>query len=52
MDYQYGKNGTRNIYSNYNQIRAYAECSPNQPIIIPFRPFHLAIDKTLKIPEK
>ena len=23
MDYQYGENGARNIYSNYNQMRAY-----------------------------
>ena len=25
-----GDNGARNIYSNYNQTRAYVECSPNQ----------------------
>ena len=31
MDHQYGENGARNIYSNYNQMRAYVECSPNQP---------------------
>ena len=31
MDLQYGENGTRNIYSNYNQMRAYVECSSNQP---------------------
>ena len=30
MDYQYRENGARNIYSNCNQMRAYAECSPNQ----------------------
>ena len=30
MDYPYRENGARNIYSNYNQIRAYIECSPNQ----------------------
>ena len=30
MDYQYRGNGARNIYSNYNQMRAYVECSPNQ----------------------
>ena len=30
MDYQYGENGARNTYSNYNQMRAYVECSPNQ----------------------
>ena len=29
-DHQYGENGARNIYSNYNQMRAYVECSPNQ----------------------
>ena len=53
MDHKYGENGERNIYSNYNQMRAYVECSPNQPKkIIPFRPFHRAIDETLKIPEK
>ena len=31
MDYQYRENGERNIYSNYSQLRAYVECSPNQP---------------------
>ena len=31
MDHQYGGNGARNIYSNYNQMRAYVECFPNQP---------------------
>ena len=31
MDYQYGGKGARNIYSNYNQMRAYVECFPNQP---------------------
>ena len=30
MDYQYGENGARNMYSDYNQMRAYVECSPNQ----------------------
>ena len=30
MDYQYRENGARNIYSNYNQMKAYVECSPNQ----------------------
>ena len=29
-DPQYGENGVRNIYSNYNQMRAYVECPPNQ----------------------
>ena len=27
---QYRENGARNTYSNYNQMRAYVECSPNQ----------------------
>ena len=27
---QYRENGARHIYSNYNQMRAYVECSPNQ----------------------
>ena len=53
MDHQYGENGARNVYSNYNQMRAYVECSRNQQKkIIPYRPFHGAIDETLKIPEK
>ena len=30
MDHQYRENGARNIYSNYNQMRAHVECSPNQ----------------------
>ena len=30
IDHQYKENGTRNIYSNYNQMRAYVECFPNQ----------------------
>ena len=30
MDHQYGENSARNIYSNYNQMRAYVECCPNQ----------------------
>ena len=28
MDYQYRENGARNVYSNYNQMRAYVEWSP------------------------
>ena len=31
INHQIGENGARNIYSNYNQTRAYVECSPNQP---------------------
>ena len=30
MDHQYRENGARNIYSNYNQMRAYVEHFPNQ----------------------
>ena len=30
MDHQYKENGSRNIYSNNNQVRAYVERSPNQ----------------------
>ena len=30
MHNQYKENGVRNIYSNYNQMGAYVECSPNQ----------------------
>ena len=30
MDHQYKENGARNMYSNYNQIRAFVECSPNK----------------------
>ena len=31
MDHQYRENGARNIYSDYNQMRAYVEYFPNQP---------------------
>ena len=30
MNHQYRGNGSINMYSNYNQMRAYVECSPNQ----------------------
>ena len=30
MDHRYRKNGARNIFSNYNQMSAYVECSPDQ----------------------
>ena len=30
MDHQNRVNGAKNIYSDYNQMRAYVECSPNQ----------------------
>ena len=33
-------------------MRAYFECSPNHQKVIPYRPCHPAIDKTLKISEK
>ena len=29
-DHQYRENSARNIYSNYNQMRTYVECSSNQ----------------------
>ena len=34
MDHQYRENGTRNMYSNYNQMIAYVECSPNYTLSI------------------
>ena len=53
MDHQYKENGARSIYSNYNQMRACDECSPNQSKnLYLIGPFHRAIDETLKIPEK
>ena len=53
MDHQYKENGARSMYSNYNQMRAFVECSPNKfKKIIPYRPFYRAIDETLKIPKK
>ena len=52
MDRQYRENSARNTYSNYNQMRAYVECSPNQSKKIPYRPFHRAIDETLRVPEQ
>ena len=30
MNHQYRENGAGNICSNYNQMRAYVKCSPNQ----------------------
>ena len=30
MDRQRKENGPRNTYSNYNQMKAYVNCSPNQ----------------------
>ena len=47
MDHQYRENGARNMYSNYNQMRAYVECSPNKSKkFTPYRPFHRANDET------
>ena len=52
MKHQYKKNGARNMYSDYNQMRANVECSPNQSTkILLCQSFHRAIDETLKIPE-
>ena len=52
MDHQYRENDAINIYSNYNQMRAYVECFTNQSKkIISYGPFHRAIDETLRIPE-
>ena len=51
MDHQYGENDVRNIYSNYNQIRDYVECSLNQAKNVPYRPFNRAVDKNVKIAE-
>ena len=30
MHHQYRENGERNIYSDYNQMRSYVECSLDQ----------------------
>ena len=30
MDHHYREKGARNIYPNYNQMRAYVECCPGQ----------------------
>ena len=46
MDHQYRENGAGNICSDYNQMIAYVECSPNQ--LNDYR----AIKETLQIPEK
>ena len=34
MDHQYRENAARNMYSNYYQMRAYVECSPNYTVSI------------------
>ena len=30
MDHRYREKGARNIHSDYNQMRAYVECSPDK----------------------
>ena len=53
MDHQYRENGVRNMYSNYDQMRAYVECSPHQSKKLYLIDLSIgAIDETLKIPEK
>ena len=52
IDHQYKENGARNIISNYNQMRTMWNALQINKKIIPYRPFHPVIDKTLKIPEK
>ena len=49
MDHRSRENDVRNLYSNYNQTRAYVKCSPNHS-----KELHLieAVDETLKISEK
>ena len=49
IDHQYRENGARNIYLNYNKMLNALQINRK---IISYRPFHPAIDKTLKIPEK
>ena len=53
MDHQYGENGERNVHSNYNQMRAYVKCCPNQSKKLCL--IDLSIEqstRTLKSPEK
>ena len=45
------ENGARNTYSNYNQMRLMLNALQINQKIIPFLPFHRAIDETLRIPE-
>ena len=47
MDHQYGENGARNIYSNYNQMRADIEYSSNQSKQL-YR-IDLSIDQSTKL---
>ena len=53
IDLQYGENGTRNIHSNYDYDESLCQMfSISIKIIMPYQPFHRAIDETLKSPEK
>ena len=52
VDHQYGENGKRNMYSNYNQMKVYIKYSPNQSKKYTLSPFYRAIDETLKSLEK
>ena len=47
MNHQYGENGARNMYSNYDQMRAYVECSPDQSKKLYF--IDLAIEPSTKL---
>ena len=47
MDHQYRENGERKIYSNYNKMRAYVNCSPNQPKKLYL--FDLTIEQSTKL---
>ena len=47
MDHQYGENGVRNIYSNYDQMRAYVKCSPNQSKKLCL--INLSIEQSMKL---
>ena len=53
MDHQYIENGVRNMYSNYNQMRANVECFPNHSKKLSLIDFSIEQStKRLKIPEK
>ena len=49
MDHQYRGYSARNMYSNYDKMRAYAECSPNQSK--KFYLIDLFIEQSTKLPE-
>ena len=52
MENQNKENGVINICSNYNQMRAYAECSPNHLKKKKIRLYPPFMGETFKIPEK